>query len=244
MSNNLDNHIVILRTNQIASPSSISREQMYEGNPSWLSIRLDWLEKYLLTNFTTQTDPNFWCFMLSDPETPEPYKSRLENYEKLGFIKIIKTNEHENIGNSNFNDLILDTYKKVRKNNVEEVYCSRLDTDDMVGPEWNKIVKQLLKNHNRISLETVLLYNFLNKETRIINWEKGSFVSTKSTLDNFDNPRSFQHSHSGATQIHTDYPLTCMGIHDNNITNHNWWPAGRPYPLDKEIFNQMFKTKE
>jgi hypothetical protein len=113
----------------------------------------------------------------------------------------------------------------------------------MVGPNWNNIVKQTLETNKRVSLETVMLYNFINEETRIINWDRGSFISTKSTLDNFDNPRSFQHGNSNSTQIQTDYPLVCMGIHDNNVTNHNWWGAGRPYPLDAKIFNQMFKIK-
>jgi len=114
----------------------------------------------------------------------------------------------------------------------------------MVGPYWNIAVKQLLENQNRISLETVLLYNFLNKETRIIKYSKGSFVSTKSTLDKFDNPRSFSHGSSNALSVDTEYPLVCMGIHNNNITNQNWWLAGQIINPPEETLNQMFKFKK
>tara|TARA_R110000772_G_scaffold38885_5_gene91474 strand:- start:27 stop:755 length:729 start_codon:yes stop_codon:yes gene_type:complete len=241
----MDNHIILLRVNQyLDHPNFPSRKGLYEGKPSWLDIRLDWMEKYTLNNLSTQNDMGFWCFMLCDPKTPESYKIRLKNYEKLGFVKILETNAvfgDEDLEETN--NLILSTYKKVRTNQSDEIICSRLDTDDMVGPNWNNIVKQTLEANKRVSLETVMLYNFINKETKIINWDRGSFISTKSTLDNFDNPRSFQHGNSNAAQIQTDYPLVCMGIHDNNVTNHNWWGAGRSYPLDAEIFNQMFKIK-
>lgn len=242
----MDNHIILLRVNQyLDHPKFPSREGLYQGSPSWLDTRIKWMEKYILNNLTTQTDPKLWCFMLSDPETPEPYKSYLKKYEELGFIKILETNAvfgEEDL--SETNSLILSTYQSVRKNTSNEVICTRLDTDDMVGPLWNQTIKELHKNYNRVSLETVLLYNFLTKETKIINWNRGSFVSTKSTLDNFDNPRSFPHGESNATQIHTDYPLVCMGIHDNNVMNHNWWPGAQPLHLEKEVFNQMFKIKE
>jgi len=237
----MDNHVILLRLNQYwgnqTQYGQYTREQMYEGNPSWLDIRLEWFDKYLLENLKSQDDMNFWCFLLSDPETPLRYKNRIKEYEKLGFIKVVEVNGEAGLG---MDDIILDTYKSVRKNNSNKIFCSRLDTDDMVGPYWNVAVKKLLGENKRISLETVLLYNFLSKETKIIKFHKGSFVSTLSTLDNFDNPRSFSHNDSGALSVDTDYPLVCMGIHDNNITNQNWWPAGRPYPLNEEIFNQMF----
>jgi len=239
----MDNHVILLRVNQyINHPTQKNKNVLYNGNPSWIDIRLNWLEKYLLHNLQNQQDQDFWCFMLSDPETPEFYKNKIKKYEKLGFVKILETNYGD--GDEYSDKLILDTYKSVRKNNNDKIICSRLDTDDMVGPYWNVVVKQLLENQNRISLETVLLYNFINKETRIIKYSKGSFISTISNLDNWDNPRSFPHGDSNAFSVDTEYPLVCMGIHDNNVTNHNWWPAGRPYPLDPKIFDQMFKIKK
>ena len=241
----MDNHIILLRLNQYwgnqIQYGQYTREQMYEGNPSWLDIRLKWFDKYLLENLKNQDNMDFHCFLLSDPETPLHYKNKIKKYEKLKFIKVVEVNGEAGLG---MDDIILDVYKSVRKNNSNEVFCSRLDTDDMVGPYWNVAVKQLLENHKRISLETVLLYNFLNKETRIIKFPKGSFVSTKSTLDKFDNPRSFSHGSSNALSIDTEYPLVCMGIHDNNITNQNWWPAGQIINLPEETLNQMFKFKK
>jgi len=247
MENKMDNHIILLRINQYWDslgdnhPSQLSREQVYKGNPNWLDIRLEWFEKYILQNLKTQDDMEFWCFMLIDPQTPPKYKDKLYSYEKFNFIKILETNGDKGLG---MDELILDTYKSIRRNNNNEVICSRLDTDDMVGPYWNIAVKQLLENQNRISLETVLLYNFLNKETRIIKYSKGSFVSTKSTLDKFDNPRSFSHGSSNALSVDTEYPLVCMGIHDNNITNQNWWLAGQSLNIPEDQLNQMFKFKK
>ena len=241
----MDNHIILLRLNQFwekyLTSGQYTRKQMYEGNPSWLDIRLKWLDKYLITNLKNQQDKNFWVFFLSDPETPLCYKHKIKEYEKLGFIKIIESNDPNG---KKLDTLILDTYLSIRNNNINDIICSRLDTDDMVGPYWNIAVKELLKDNNRISLETVLLYNFLTDETKIIKWHKGSFVSTKSTLDKFDNPRSFPHGDSNAASIDTDYPLVCMGIHNSNITNHNWWRGAKAYPLEKDIFNQMFITSK
>jgi len=241
----MDNHVILLRVNQyIDHPTQKNRNALYEGNPSWIDIRLNWLEKYLLHNLQTQQDKGLWCFMLSDPETPETYKNRIKKYEDLGFIKVLETNHGD--GDEYSDKLILDTYKSVRKNNSDEIICSRLDTDDMVGPYWNVAVKQMLSLENnvkRVSLETVLLYNFINEETRVIKFSKGSFVSTISKLDNWDNPRSFPHGSSEALSVDTEYPLVCMGIHDNNVTNQNWWPAGARVNIEKNQFNQMFKIK-
>lgn len=247
----VDNHIILLRINQyweslanMPNAPQLTREQMHGGNPSWLDIRLGWFEKYLLENLMFQTDMGFWCFMLIDPQTPPEYKEKLYAYEKLGFIKIVENNGDNG---EDQNTDILAKYEEVRQNTSNKVFCSRLDTDDMVGPLWNQSVKQTLnslQDNNIISLENVLLYNFLNKETRIIKWRKGSFLTTKSTIDNFYNPRMVTHNEVDSTAVNTSYPLTCMGIHDNNITNHNWWSAAHPYPLEKETFNQMFKIKE
>ena len=248
MEENQDNHIILLRINQYweslgVHTSQLERDQMYKGNPNWLDIRLEWMEKYMLENLKNQDDMGFWCFMLINPQTPQNYKDKLYSYEDLGFVKIIETNGDPN-NRKHEDDLVLNTYKSVKTNNSNEILCSRLDTDDMVGPYWNIAVKSSSKNNKRISLETVLLYNFLNEEKRIIKYSKGSFVTTNSTLDNFENPRSFSHGQSNAVSIDTEYPLVCMGIHDNNIMNQHWWPAGRPYPLEEEIFNQMFKIRK
>ena len=244
----MDNHVILLRVNQywesiIHIPGAqLTREQMYEGSPNWLDIRLEWFEKYLLENLMFQSDMNFWCFMMIDPQTPTKYKEKLYAYEKLGFIKIVENNGDNG---EDQNTDILKAYKSVRKNNSNEILCSRLDTDDMVGPMWNQIVKQSLSSieDNIISLENVLVYNFLTEETKILNWKKGSFLTTKSTLDDFYNPRMLSHNEVDATVINTSYPVTCMGVHDNNVTNHNWWPACTPYPLEPEVFDQMFKIK-
>ena len=240
----MDNHLILLRFNVFAGNylqyGQYTREQMYEGNPSWLDIRLKWFDNYLLENLKNQEDKDFWCFLMSDPETPPHYKAKIKEYEKLGFIKVLETYDEDLLA---MNNNILPLYKSVKKNDSNEIICSRLDTDDMVGPYWNVAVKQLLEDQDRVSLETVLLYNFLNKETRMIKYSKGSFVSTKSTLDKFDNPRGFSHGSSNALSVDTEYPLVCMGVHDNNITNQNWWPAGRPINLEKDTFDQMFKIK-
>tara|TARA_R110000822_G_scaffold252329_1_gene378991 strand:+ start:1039 stop:1788 length:750 start_codon:yes stop_codon:yes gene_type:complete len=249
----MDNHVILLRVNQYwesqsHNPNQPSREQVYSGNPNWLDTRLEWFETYLLENLKTQIDMGFWCFMLIDPQTPPSYKEKLYSYEKLGFIKIIENNGDNPVSGSpsgrEFNKDIINSYQSIKQNTSDEIICSRIDTDDMVGPHWNVAVKNLLVDHKRISLETCLLYNLLNKETKLIKFSKGSFVSTKSTLNNFDNPRGFSHNDSNAISIDTDYPLVCMGIHDNNVTNHNWWGAGKPHPLEEEIFNQMFKIKK
>lgn len=240
----MDNHVILLRFNifneKYSNIGQLTREKMYEGNPSWLDTRLKWFDNYLLENLKNQKDMDFWCFLLSDPETPQHYKNKLKNYEKLGFIKVVET--YDDV--PKMNNKVLETYKSIKKNNSNEIFCSRLDSDDMVGPYWNSVVKQLLEDNKRISLETVLLYNFINKEKRIIKFHKGSFVSTKSTLNKFDSPRSFAHGDANAAEIDSDYPLVCMGIHNNNVTNHNWWPAGRVYSLNEGEFDQMFKIKE
>ena len=83
----MDNHVILLRLNQYwgnqTQYGQYTREQMYEGNPSWLDIRLEWFDKYLLENLKSQDDMNFWCFLLSDPETPLRYKNRIKEYEDI-----------------------------------------------------------------------------------------------------------------------------------------------------------------
>ena len=242
----MDNHIILLRVNQyLDHPKFPNRDGLYKGNPSWLDIRLEWMEKYILNNLSNQSDMDFWCFMLCDPETPDRYMRKLLQYEELGYVKILKTNSvFDDKDLEETNNLILSTYKKVRKNNINKVISSRLDTDDMVGPLWNETLKKLHATHTRVSLESVLLYNFITEEKKIINWDRGSFVSTISSLDDYDNPRSFPHGESKATQVRTNYPLVCMGIHNNNVMNHNWWPAGKLINIEDSNFDQLFKIKK
>lgn len=246
---NQDNHIVLLRICQFTH-SQKTRDELYKGNPSWLDTRLDWLEKYMLNNLCNQSDMGFWCFMLIDPEMPQYYKNKLYAYESLGFVKIIESNgnfsgtQDKSKPLHHEDELIISTYKSIKKCDSNEVFSSRLDSDDMVGIHWNSTVKNLMKENDKISLETVLLYNFLNKQTRLIKFERGSFVTVKSTINNYLNARYRSHTHVNALSINTDYPLVCMGIHDNNVTNHNWWPAGKKYPLSPNVLDQMFKIKE
>ena len=126
----MDNHVILLRVNQYWESaanipnSQFTREQMYEGNPNWLDIRLEWFEKYLLENLKTQTDMGFWCFMLIDPLTPQHYKDKLYAYEDLGFIKIIENNGDKGQG---MDEDIINIYKSVRQNTSEEIICSRLN---------------------------------------------------------------------------------------------------------------------
>ena len=102
----MDNHVILLRVNQCdGNPDQRNRDEIYGGNPSWIDIRLNWLEKYLLYNLQHQQDKDLWCFMLSDPDTPKYYKNKIKNYEKLGFVKIIETNVVD--GDEYSNKLIL-----------------------------------------------------------------------------------------------------------------------------------------
>jgi hypothetical protein len=63
----MDNHLILVRFNVFAGNylqyGQYTRKQMYEGDPSWLDIRLKWFENYLLENLKTQEDKDFWCFL-------------------------------------------------------------------------------------------------------------------------------------------------------------------------------------
>jgi hypothetical protein len=225
---------------------------MYEGNPSWLDHRFNLFEHFTLKCLEGQTDKDFWVFLLTDPNTPKKYERKIKEYENYPFIKVIKTNlyndsdflEENNANKNDFKNLILSTYKNIRKNNSNEIITSRLDNDDLVGTHYNYIVKQALTDYKRISLESTLIYNFITNEMKLMRFHKGSFVSIKSTLDNWDNPREYSHHDiPNSVPVITDNPIVGIGVHDKNITNHRWWEAGRPVKFQPEDFNQLFNIK-
>ena len=73
----MDNHIILLRFNQIIN-SQLSPNEMYEGNPSWLDHRFNLFESSTLKCLEGQTDKDFWVFLLTDPNTPKNYEKKIK----------------------------------------------------------------------------------------------------------------------------------------------------------------------
>tara|TARA_R110000822_G_C15328589_1_gene494387 strand:+ start:1175 stop:2416 length:1242 start_codon:yes stop_codon:yes gene_type:complete len=246
MLNKLDNHVICMPFNlQIEGKPS-----MYEGSPSWLRKRLDIFKKYCLNSFNNQTDKNFHLFLYCDSETPKNYREELLDLERNSDVITIvwdlskfnwgySTEEKEGLKTS-----ILENYKRVRKNNSNEIICSRFENDDIPDVRYVEFVKQCHESYNIISLGKGIYWDIKTDQFLDSIFPAGPFISVKSTLDNFISPLEDEHhnyiSKRLGTPIITDEPLWVQIIHGDNIWNRMDRMPGTPFRPHQPYFNQCF----
>lgn len=228
----MDNHIVtiVFNLNMKDKPS------MYEGENPWIKQRLSIFKKYCINAFASQTDPDFHLFLFCDKNTPSPFRQELQELEKqYEFITII-WNFSNALGNGTtveeVNSAIKEHYLKVRKNNSNEVICSRFYNDDVPEVRYNEVVKLATNSYPIISLGKGLYWDTNSDQFLDSVFPTGPFISTKSTLDDFFPPYKKNHHNMindyKGTPIMTEENLWIQLVHENNMWNRLDRMPGQP----------------
>jgi hypothetical protein len=229
----MDNHIIITNFNKRLEGKDINN--LYKGNPSWMKKRIKLFEKYYIPSFNNQTDKNHHNFIMCDEETPTEYKNQLLDFsQQYPFLTFFFTK------NSVINsiDLIKSTYLDKRKNNINELYISRVDNDDFVSSYYNQTVKHYLKYYEWITLTNGICLNYFDHNSiTYFPFPRGPFVSRKTTIDNFQTPYGMTHWDVPSTSIETNHPMWGWVIHEDNL--HNTM-KGTPIQIEKNQLKELY----
>ncbi len=219
----MDNHVIITHFN-IEHPSF---PNIYEGNPSWVEYRMGIFERYCLPSFDNQTDKDFHLLVFCHPNTPKNYKDKLVSLEsKFNFLKLLwdqpKYSGLEGV--PSFYESILKAYNQIRKNDSNEIICSRFGTDDMVETRFNEVVKHVTYQNNIISISNGFYWDINKNVFLYSSFPTGPFVSVKSTLEDFKGDyREITHTkviqETNGLYVMNEEPLWIQLIHGTNIWN-------------------------
>jgi hypothetical protein len=229
----MDNHIIITNFNKRLEGKDISL--LYEGNPSWMEKRIKLFEKYYISSFINQIDKNHHNFIMCDEKTPTEYQTQLLDFsQQYSFLTFFFT---KNPANEEI-DLIKSTYLDKRKNNINELYISRVDNDDFVSSYYNQTVKHYLKYYEWITLTNGICLDYSNHNNlNYFPFPRGPFVSRKTTIDNFQTPYGMTHWDVPSTSIETDHPMWGWVIHEDNL--HNTM-KGIPIQIEKKQLKKLY----
>ncbi len=229
----MDNHIIITNFNKRLEGKDISL--LYEGNPSWMEKRIKLFEKYYISSFINQIDKNHHNFIMCDEKTPTEYQTQLLDFsQQYSFLTFFFT---KNPANEEI-DLIKSTYLDKRKNNINELYISRVDNDDFVSYYYNQTVKHYLKYYEWITLTNGICLDYSNHNNlNYFPFPRGPFVSRKTTIDNFQTPYGMTHWDVPSTSIETDHPMWGWVIHEDNL--HNTM-KGIPIQIEKKQLKKLY----
>ena len=246
----MDNHVILTHCNL----EGFDVDDIYAGDPSWMEYRMGVFEKYTLASLSNQTDPDFHLLMFCHTNTPEPYKEQLLNLEKkFPFLKLMWDQTHfTGLGGTvpSFYKSIKETYLEVRKNNSNEIICSRLGSDDMAETRFNEYVKLLMTQNITISLAGGLYWDIKNNEFLNSMFPTGPFISAKSTLIDFKGDmREISHhdlvKETGGSVIMNEEPMwiqTCSGTNVWNALSK--MPGNRINPPNDEFLKVHFGFKK
>ena len=188
-------------------------------NPEWLEKRFYLFEKYCLPTVNAQTNKNFVWFCTFHKDTPEPFMSKIKEYEKIcPQMKIFFADEYLAYS-KNISELI-------RNNTSAKKYIvtTRLDNDDGISCDYiDKIQKNLYQSHNYF---IDFWYGYIYDEQNDVLYYKKSrrnpFSTRVELYDNFETIRSVPHDSIGeygdVYTIKTE-PVWLQVIHGKNILN-------------------------
>ncbi len=219
----MDNHVVTMVFNLNVK----DKPSMYEGETPWIRQRLDMFKKYCLNAFANQTDSEFHLFLFCDTNTPSSFREELLDIESnYNFITIIWDFKNA-IGNGtthkDLSEKVIEYYLKIRKNNSNEIICSRFENDDIPEIRYNEAVKLFTQSYSIISLGKGLYWDINTDQFLDSVFPTGPFVSVKSTLDNFIAP--YEKGHHDMIRDNNGYPavteenLWIQLVHGENIWN-------------------------
>lgn len=240
----MDNHVICM----IFNLQYEGKPLPHEGNPSWLRNRLDIFKKYCLNAFANQTDKEFHLLLYCDSETPDPYRSELleleHNYDFISIAWDLSKTYGDEYSEEKFKQSILDNYKRIRKNDNEEVICSRFENDDIPDVRYNEFVKLAHQHYNIISLGKGYYWDINTNQFLDSIFPTGPFISVKSTLDNFISPLEDEHhnyiTQRGGTPIITEDNLWIQLVHGDNLWNRLDRMPGQLFQPNIEELKQCF----
>jgi hypothetical protein len=199
----------------------------------WLERRFQLFEEFCLPSVAAQTDKNFYWFCMFDVDTPDQYRTRVEDYKKWvpQLIPLYMTQDEATKGDDQY---LKDQIKKLLDTEDELLITSQLDNDDAIHTDFVMEINNMAKKESAKDAFYVFSYgyqyyteaDFLLK----IYYPNNHFPSrVEKDLINFKLVLSISHSHLRKKSVrdkikivHVDNierPLWIEIIHSKNVSN-------------------------
>lgn len=200
----------------------LTRMNYTRGNdPDYLEKRLHLFDQYAYISMRKQTNQNFKWILLFDKYTPKKY---YEKYLKYKNIVILKAEGEMNEWQAHFRNWI---YKNIKLDKLDYLITSRIDSDDVVHPEYMDNMQKCLftKTHlvdslgYQLDVKTGKYYTAKKYEKMsspfITLVERLTPGKDPETVVKTDHPKMMKHF--PLMRLHKR--LFLQIVHDENLTN-------------------------
>ena len=228
------NHVIITNFNLNCSKAFRNIPPMRHVDEEWLENRFSLFEKFCLPSIINQTNKNFLWMCALHKDTPEKYRAKFSEYQKLcPQIQIVYSDEileyHKNLP---------DIIRQIIKAPKEYIVTSRLDSDDALGCDYiEKVQKNLYKKDNYfIDFLYGYLYDLKNNSLYFRKYKRNPFSTRVEKHDYFKTVRDCQHTEINkfgkVITIKTRKALWCQIVHGGNVLNK---VKGKPVKNTKDF---------
>lgn len=217
----------------------------------WLEHRFSLFEKYCLPSIKNQTCQNFEWIVLFDSMTPEKFKARIEDYQKVCPQLTPVFVEPEN--GKRFAEIFRrEIVKRIRAKRVLSTY---LDNDDALNIGF---IEDLLSRSLSVCDGTFFYYDegyqFYTEDKYMmqIHYPRNHFVSVVEKGDAATVKGVFGYGRhyyidkiEGANIVHVETePMWCEVVHEKNILNDANFIINTKMVRDKELLHRDFAVNE
>ncbi len=217
----------------------------------WLEHRFSLFEKYCLPSIKNQTCQNFEWIVLFDSMTPEKFKARIEDYQKVCPQLTPVFVEPEN--GKRFAEIFRrEIVKRIRAKRVLSTY---LDNDDVLNIGF---IEDLLSRSLSVCDGTFFYYDegyqFYTEDKYMmqIHYPRNHFVSVVEKGDAATVKGVFGYGRhyyidkiEGANIVHVETePMWCEVVHEKNILNDANFIINTKMVRDKELLHRDFAVNE
>ncbi|HVZ98460.1 MAG TPA: glycosyltransferase [Chitinophagaceae bacterium] len=235
-------HFLITRFNLRTAEWETTKHNERVLDDAWYENRFDLFEKFCLPSVVQQTNQNFSWIILFDTQTPDRYKTRIDELV---------------MGHSNFMVLFIDGMKEMGNafSNIvrstidpatDFVVSTRLDNDDMIHRDFIKIIQQLVshapeKERLIIDLRSGLQLNLESHpcEVRKIKASFNPFISVAAPAGDDESVVTRTHSQWSTEKnviVYDTRPLWVEIVHSKNKVNAVKTKIKKGYGFDEAAF--------
>lgn len=245
-------HIVLTRFN-LAIRFKYSRndtEIPVESEAPWLDLeylekRFRIFEKYTFPSFLGQTDKDFKWIVMFHKETPEVFKSKIQEYtDKMPQMEVWYMDDEEC---ARYKDILRDY---IQENFEGNIITTRVDNDDVLHESFIEDCKKSFANVKELSVltyingyqydsrnDTVINYDFINNHFLSLYVPNGEKVDHILTFNHMQIDKGISERSIRKIEKRTKIPMWVEIITETNCANHLIWRMNSfavPYNIEEE----------
>lgn len=213
-------HIIITHFNldySLLNYKNVPKEQY--KNPEWLSHRFELFEKYCYPSIQQQTNKNFIWLCTFHKDTPEPFVSKIKEYEQNCEQMKISYAEHFSAYEKDISELV-----KLLVPRTQYLVTTRLDNDDSLAIDYIDEIQKRLYQYDGYFIDFWygFTYDVLNRVPYYIKTRRNPFSTRVEKWENAKTIKVFNHTlinrYAPVLNVKTK-PMWAQIIHGENVLN-------------------------